>query len=196
MHLIIRRYSAEPSRIHPRESWTRPLVADLSQIAEAHSIIRVHPCMLCGKSNTRTGVALAAGRKVSRVTCSVLLLNAMLKYVPRKYRLSVRPAEPATSAFTIVKPLASVACKFFRVPNFTPRGQKLKSLPPLRHVHQLFQRYKEFLGIRRWRSSDLDTLPVRDSAMNSQTVASFVIPHVSKSASNLKRLGEYILTNP
>lgn len=131
--------------------------------------------------------AIAARGKVSRVTCAALLLNAMLKYVLRKYRLSVGPF-----ALTMVKPLPFVACKFFRVPDFTPGGQKLKSLPPLGHVHQLFQRYKEFLGIRRWRSSDLDTLPVRDSAMNSQTVASSVIPHVSKSASNPKRLASMV----
>ncbi|EGI60987.1 hypothetical protein G5I_10749 [Acromyrmex echinatior] len=104
MHPIIQQYSAKPSRIHPRESWARPLLADLSQIAEAYSIIRVHPCILCRKSNARTGV------------CGL---------------------------------------------------EK---------------------GIRRWRSNDLDTLPVRDSAMNSQTVASSVIPHVSKSASNLECL--------
>lgn len=73
----------------------------------------------------------------------------------------------------------------FSASRISLEGQKLKSLPPLGHVHQLFQRYKEFLGIRRWRSSDLDTLPVRDSVMNSQTVASSVIPHVSKLASNL-----------
>ena len=68
----------------------------------------------------------------------------------------------------------------------------MKSLPPLRHVHELFQRYKEFLGIRRWRSNDLDTLPVRDSAMNSQTVASSVIPHVSKSVSNFECLASMV----
>ncbi|KYM92161.1 hypothetical protein ALC53_01224 [Atta colombica] len=100
----IQQYSAKPSRIHPRESWARPLLADLSQIAEAYSIICVHPCILCRKSNARTGV------------CGL---------------------------------------------------EK---------------------GIRRWRSNDLDTLPVRDSAMNSQTVASSVMPHVSKSASNLECL--------
>ncbi|KYN35525.1 hypothetical protein ALC56_10082 [Trachymyrmex septentrionalis] len=104
MHPIIQQYSAKPSRIHPRESWARPLLADLSQIAEAYSIIRVHPCILCRKSNARTGV------------CGL---------------------------------------------------EK---------------------GIRRWRSNDLDTLPVRDSAMNSQTVASSVIPHVSKSVSNFECL--------
>ncbi|KYN28266.1 hypothetical protein ALC57_02327 [Trachymyrmex cornetzi] len=106
MHPIIQQYSAKPSRIHPRESWAQPLLADLSQIAEAYSIIRVHPCILCRKSNARTGV------------CGL---------------------------------------------------EK---------------------GIRRWRSNDLDTLPVRDSAMNSQTVASSVIPHVSKSASNLECLAK------
>ncbi|KYM97682.1 hypothetical protein ALC62_11627 [Cyphomyrmex costatus] len=42
-HPIIQRYSAEPSRIHPRESWTRSLLANLSQIVEAYSIIPVHP---------------------------------------------------------------------------------------------------------------------------------------------------------
>lgn len=98
---------------------------------------------------------------------------------------TICPASGVVGVRTTVKPLFFVACKFFRVPDFTPRGQKLKTLPPLGHVHQLFQRYKEFLGIRRWRSGDLDTLPMRDSAMNSQTVASSVIPHVSKSASNL-----------
>lgn len=125
-----------------------------------------------------------------------LLLNAMLKYVPRKYRLSVRPAESATFVLTSVKPLLLVACKFFRVPDFTSRGQKLKSLLPLRHVYQLFQRYREFLGIRRWQSSDLDTLPIRDSVMNSQTVAaSFVIPHVSKSVESQRLASVVLLAN-
>lgn len=80
-----------------------------------------------------------------------------------------------------------------RVPlDFTTRRQKLKSLPALVHVHQLFQRYKEFLEIRRWRSSDLDTLPIRDSAMNSQTVSNLVIPHVSKPTSNPKHFASIV----
>lgn len=36
------------------------------------------------------------------------------------------------------------------------------------HVVQLFHRCKEFLGVRRCGSSDLDTLPIRGAAMNSQ----------------------------
>jgi len=121
-----------------------------------------------------------------------------LNTVPQEYRLSVwrrsqrcrrvRSGQTVTFCGVQIFPLARTF-----VPDFTPRGQKLKSLPPLGHVHQLFQRYKEFLGIRRWRSSDLDTLLVRDSAMNSQTVASFVIPHVS--ASNPKRFANMVPEN-
>lgn len=110
-----------------------------------------------------------------------------------KYRLSVWRSKAGDVG---LKPLLSAACKFFPLvvpvaPDFT-RRQKLKPLPSLGHVHQLFQRYKEFLRIRCWRSSDLDTLPLRDSAMNSQTVASYVIPHISKPASNPKRLASIV----
>lgn len=113
-----------------------------------------------------------------------------------KYRLSVWHSKAGdvgqTAAFCGVQ---IFSLPVLVAPDFTPRRQKLKSLPPLGHVHQLFQRYKEFLGIRCWRSSDLDTLPVRDSAMNSQTVASFVIPHISKPASNPKRLASIVPAN-
>lgn len=56
-----------------------------------------------------------------------------------KYRLSVRHSKAGddgqTAAFCGVQifPLMALA------PDFTLRGQKLKSLPPLGHVHQLFQ---------------------------------------------------------
>lgn len=116
-----------------------------------------------------------------------------------KYRLSVCHSKVGSRRWSNRCFLRRANFFFFLVPlvapDFTPRGQKLKSLPPLGHVHQLFQRYKEFLGIRCWRSSDLDTLSVRDSAMNSQTVASFVIPHISKPTSNPKRLASVVPAN-